>query len=67
MRTRPRFRGRGLARQLMAAMGVEAQRRGIADAFLQVEVENYLARSLYARIGFAPAWTYVYWQQPAMG
>lgn len=64
MRTRPRFRGRGLARQLMAAMGAEALRRGIGDAFLQVEVENYLARSLYARVGFAPAWTYVYWQQP---
>ena len=67
MRTRPRFRGRGLARQLMAAMGVEAQRRGIVDAFLQVEVENHLARSLYARIGFEPAWTYVYWQQPSAG
>lgn len=65
MRTRPRFRGRGLARQLMAAMGAEALRRGIGEAFLQVEVENYLARSLYARIGFSPAWTYVYWQQPA--
>jgi GNAT superfamily N-acetyltransferase len=61
MRTRPRFRGRGLARQLMAAMGAEALRRGVTDAFLQVEVENVLARSLYARIGFAPAWTYVYW------
>ncbi|MFT4265979.1 MAG: GNAT family N-acetyltransferase [Xenophilus sp.] len=66
MRTRPRFRGLGLARQLMAAMGAEALRRGIAGAFLQVELENYLARSLYARIGFAPAWTYVYWQQPAV-
>ncbi len=64
MRTRPRFRGHGFARQLMAAMAAEAVRRGAEHSFLQVEAENYLARSLYARVGFAPAWIYVYWQRP---
>ncbi|WP_295537301.1 GNAT family N-acetyltransferase [uncultured Pseudacidovorax sp.] len=64
MRTRPRFRGHGFARQLMAAMGAEAVARGVERTFLQVEAENYLARSLYARVGFVPAWIYVYWQRP---
>lgn len=64
MRTRPRFRGHGFARQLMAAMGAEAIKRGVTQTFLQVEAENYLARSLYARVGFSPAWIYVYWQRP---
>lgn len=65
MRTRPAFRGRGLARRLLAAMGQAALRRDIDTAFLQVEADNQAARALYERCGFAPAWRYGYWQQRA--
>lgn len=64
MRTRPMFRGRGYARRVLAAAGREALARGIERAFLQVEIENQRARGLYARTGFEPLWTYVYWRQP---
>ena len=64
MRTRPMYRGRGYARRILAAMGQAALARGQARAFLQVEIENQLARALYARIGFEPLWTYVYWRRP---
>ncbi|MGE0802792.1 MAG: GNAT family N-acetyltransferase [Lautropia sp.] len=64
MRTRPALRGRGLARRLIAAMAGAASRRGIAEAYLQVDGDNP-AQSLYARLGFAPAWRYVYWERPA--
>ena len=63
MRTRPAFRGRGLARRLLPAMGNEALRRGIGQAFLQVETGNDAARALYARCGFEAAWRYAYWQR----
>ncbi len=46
MRTRPAFRGRGLARRLLAAMGQAALRRDIDTAFLQVEADNQAARAL---------------------
>lgn len=61
MRTALDQRGRGLASAVMRAMGEEAQRRGIARVFLQVDAENATALSLYRRIGFETAWPYVYW------
>lgn len=64
MRTRPMYRGRGYARRVLAAMGQAALARGVTRAFLQVEIENQLARALYARTGFEPLWTYVYWRRP---
>ena len=67
MRTLPAWRGRGLAGRILAAFGAEAQRRGLARAFLQVEAANAPAQALYRRAGFATAWAYAYWQQPAAG
>jgi ribosomal protein S18 acetylase RimI-like enzyme len=64
MRTAPAYRGRGLASSILAALAAEAQRRGIARAFLQVE-EGNPAQALYARAGFATAWVYAYWQRHA--
>lgn len=64
MRTRPMYRGRGYGRRILAAMGQAALARGIERAFLQVEIENQLARGLYARTGFEPLWTYAYWRRP---
>lgn len=64
MRTRPMYRSRGYARRIIVAMGQAALARGIERAFLQVEIENQLARALYARTGFEPLWTYAYWRRP---
>ncbi len=65
MRTLAAFRGQGLASQILGALAREAQRREIARAFLQVEQTSTAARALYRRAGFAPAWDYAYWTQPA--
>lgn len=62
MRTVPAFRGRGLAGSILARFAREASARGIGRIFLQVEEGNRAARSLYARAGFADAWTYDYWK-----
>lgn len=64
MRTRPVLRGRGLARALIAAMGAAALRRGVREAFLQVDAVNAPALALYARCGFRKAWQYSYWRRP---
>lgn len=61
MRTAPAWRGRGLAASILGALAREAQSRGIARAFLQVDETNAPARSLYARAGFGAAWRYEYW------
>lgn len=62
LRTSLAERGRGHASRLLAAFGRAAQARGIERVFLQVEANNP-ARVLYARAGFAEAWTYCYWQR----
>jgi ribosomal protein S18 acetylase RimI-like enzyme len=62
LRTAAPQRGRGLAGRLIRAMALEAQRRGIARAFLQVDAANAPALSLYRRAGMATAWTYAYWR-----
>ncbi len=49
----PHARRRGIARQLVAALLVEAVRRGAREAFLEVRVDNDAARTLYAGEGFA--------------
>lgn len=64
MRTLPRFRGAGCASAILAALAQEAGRRGVDRVFLQVEQGNARAQALYARAGFAPAWTYEYWRAP---
>lgn len=62
LRTAAPQRGRGLAGRLIRAMALQAQRRGIARAFLQVDAANAPALSLYRRAGMATAWTYAYWR-----
>ena len=61
MRTDADKRGRGLASQVLAALGRATQDRGIDRVFLQVEEGNKDARSLYRKAGFTPVWPYRYW------
>jgi len=61
MRTLAPHRGKGLASSILMALASQAQRRGLARAFLQVERSNTGAQSLYARAGFVHAWDYAYW------
>jgi GNAT superfamily N-acetyltransferase len=62
LRTAVRQRGRGLAGRMIRAMALEAQRRGIARAFLQVDASNEPALALYRRAGMTTAWSYAYWR-----
>ncbi len=62
LRTAASQRGRGLAGRMIRAMALEAQRRGIAHAFLQVDASNEPALALYRRAGMATAWSYAYWR-----
>ena len=48
----PRSQGRGLGRELLDALVVEAERRGCSQLFLEVRVDNDRAISLYERTGF---------------
>lgn len=61
MRTDAECRGRGLASQVLAALGRATQARGITRIYLQVEEGNKDARSLYRKAGFQPVWPYRYW------
>lgn len=63
LRTAASQRGRGLAGKMIRAMALEAQRRGIDRAFLQVDGGNAPALALYRRAGMATAWSYAYWRQ----
>ncbi|WP_411287228.1 GNAT family N-acetyltransferase, partial [Phenylobacterium sp.] len=60
MRTAQARRGRGLASQVLAALGQAIAARGVDQVFLQVEEAND-ARSLYRKAGFVEAWSYRYW------
>lgn len=62
LRTAASQRGRGLAGRLIRVMALEAQRRGIERAFLQVDGANAPALALYRRAGMRTAWTYAYWR-----
>lgn len=62
LRTAASQRGRGLAGRMIRAMALEAQRRGIANAFLQVDASNEPALALYRRAGMTTAWSYAYWR-----
>lgn len=62
LRTAASQRGRGLAGRLIRAMALEAQRRGITRAFLQVDAANAPALALYRRAGMNTAWSYAYWR-----
>ena len=65
MRTELAQRGKGYAARVLAGLALEAQERGIARAFLQVEEKNTGAQSLYRRAGFETAWRYLYWSRAA--
>ena len=58
--THPDARGQGLARQLCAALLVQAQADGARLAYLQVDADNMAARAIYHRLGFADAYAYHY-------
>lgn len=62
LRTAARQRGKGLAGRMIRAMALEAQRRRIARAFLQVDGSNAPALALYRRGGMSTAWSYAYWR-----
>ncbi len=49
----PTHRGRGIARQLLAAAEAKARALGCCKLTLEVQENNYGARGLYARAGFA--------------
>jgi ribosomal protein S18 acetylase RimI-like enzyme len=53
-------RGRGLAQLLCMHMLIEGRNRGARCAYLQVEADNHVARSIYARLGFVDAYAYHY-------
>ena len=48
----PRERGRGIGRQLVETVGVDAARRGASEMFLEVRENNEPARRLYRNLGF---------------
>lgn len=64
LRTAAGHRGQGLQGRLIRAMALEAQRRGITRAILQVDATNAAALALYRRAGMTTAWSYAYWRQP---
>ena len=47
-----RSQGRGLGRELLDALVAEARRRGCTQLFLEVDVDNTSALTLYTRAGF---------------
>jgi GNAT superfamily N-acetyltransferase len=63
MLTLPGFRGQRLGAGVLGAIAGWALDRGAERLYLQVEVENTAARSLYARAGFAPRYAYHYRRQ----
>jgi ribosomal protein S18 acetylase RimI-like enzyme len=58
--TAPQARGRGLARQLCLELLKQAGARGATVAYLQVDAQNHVARSVYRRLGFSDAYSYHY-------
>lgn len=60
MAVRPSHQRRGLARQVLGALGAWGRAQGATRAYLQVEADNVPARALYESAGFAPAYDYHY-------
>lgn len=57
-------RGQGIATLLMHRLMACAARRGVRQAYLQVEPQNTAARALYARLGFSDRYEYWYRSLP---
>jgi ribosomal protein S18 acetylase RimI-like enzyme len=60
MATLPGARGRGAAREVLAALAGWAADRGAEHMYLQVECDNTAARRLYERAGFTELCRYHY-------
>jgi len=58
--TREDARGRGHARRLVASLLRAAWALGARHAYLQVQLDNAVARRIYASFGFAQRYTYWY-------
>lgn len=63
--TREDARGRGHARRLVASLLAHAHGLGAREAYLQVQLDNDVARRLYASFGFVQRYTYWYRGRPA--
>jgi ribosomal-protein-alanine N-acetyltransferase len=50
--THPRFRRRGIAKEVLEFLKSEAKRRGIDSLYLEVRRSNEAARALYENAGF---------------
>ncbi|WP_144637187.1 GNAT family N-acetyltransferase [Bordetella genomosp. 13] len=57
-------RGQGVATRLMHYLMACAARRGVRQAYLQVESQNVAARALYARLGMSDRYEYWYRSLP---
>lgn len=62
--TAPTHRRRGLASDVLAALVGWALGHGATRAFLQVDLANDVARTVYERAGFATHHTYLYLREP---
>lgn len=62
--TSPDHRRKGLSERLCRALMAWGQDRGASAALLQVVSTNQAAQALYARLGFAHAYTYWYRRAP---
>jgi GNAT superfamily N-acetyltransferase len=62
--TDARYRGRGLARRLMAGQVAAASALGITTLYLQVVAANAPAIALYRKLGFSEAYRYHYRARP---
>ena len=63
MRTAQSQRGRGMATRIVATLARIALDRGFERMVLQVQIDNAPAQRVYARCGFATAWSYGYWNR----
>jgi N-acetylglutamate synthase len=61
----PAIRGAGLGRTLVAGVIGWAASAGAKRIFLQVALENDVARGLYRNLGFSDLYTAAYWRRPA--
>jgi GNAT superfamily N-acetyltransferase len=64
MRTAPRARQRGLARDIVRALSAWGAGQGAQFGYLQVEAANAPALALYESEGFALSYRYLYWTAP---
>lgn len=60
----PTIRGAGLGRRLVTGIVAWAKSAGAERIFLQVALENDVARGLYRSLGFSELYTAAYWRRP---